>query len=109
LDIIIDEAFIEESILFHYVKELHNYKVYFIGVMCDLSELERREKSRGDREIGLARGQVDVVHKHHSYYDFTVDTTHISTDKCVQEIVSYINNNPMPTGFKRLYNAYHNS
>jgi chloramphenicol 3-O phosphotransferase len=101
-DVIVEEAFIEETIVHHYAEALQDYTVYFIGVMCDLDELERREKSRGDREIGLARWQIHVVHKYGAYYDYVIDTTNQSSSACAEQILAYINNHPRPTGFKQL-------
>jgi len=102
-DIIVDEAFINETISHCYAKILKDYNAYFIGVFCDLAELERREKSRGDREIGLARGQVNNAQKYTSCYDFTIDTTNTSTHECVRQIITYVENNPKPVGFQKLY------
>jgi chloramphenicol 3-O phosphotransferase len=50
--------------------------VFLVGVHCDLDELDRREKDRGDRRIGEGRTHVetDVIHTF-GPYDFDVDTT----------------------------------
>src|SRR3569833_487522 len=48
-----------------------------VGVHCPIDELERREMARGDRGLGYARSQIDIVHEH-APYDLDVDT-HMST------------------------------
>jgi chloramphenicol 3-O phosphotransferase len=50
--------------------------VFLVGVHCDLDELDRRERARGDRRIGEGRGHVETNRIHmFGRYDFTVDTT----------------------------------
>ncbi len=101
-DVIIDEVIFDDNILCHYTKMFEKYTVYFIGVKCDLEELERRETLRGNRELGLVNWLVDHVHKHEKCYDFIIDTTHLSTDICAQEIMNFIKQTPQPEGFKKL-------
>jgi chloramphenicol 3-O phosphotransferase len=50
--------------------------VYLVGVHCDLDELDRRERERGNRRIGEGRTHV-VVDGIHTFgpYDLQVDTT----------------------------------
>jgi chloramphenicol 3-O phosphotransferase len=38
--------------------------VFLIGVHCDLEEIDRRERARGDRRIGEGRAHVetDLIH-----------------------------------------------
>jgi chloramphenicol 3-O phosphotransferase len=50
--------------------------VYLIGVHCELDEIDRRERQRGDRRIGEGRTHVtsDGIHTFGSY-DLEVDTT----------------------------------
>ena len=52
---------------------LQAFDVFFVGVHCDLAELERREKARRDRPIGDARRDFFTVHAH-AEYDFEVDS-----------------------------------
>ena len=55
---------------------LADLDVFLIGVHCDLDELDRRERVRGDRRIGEGRThvQVDGIHTF-GPYDLDVDTT----------------------------------
>jgi chloramphenicol 3-O phosphotransferase len=60
---------------------------FAVGVVCSLDVLEARERSRGDRVLGRARGLVDVVHCFRSY-DVTVDTGTTTLDECVAQILA---------------------
>ena len=55
---------------------LANLDVFMVGVHCALDELDRRERSRGDRRIGEGRTHVedDGIHTF-GPYDLEVDTT----------------------------------
>ncbi len=61
--------------------------VFSVGVTCPLAVLESRERDRGDRVLGRARGLVDVVHSFCDY-DTTVDTAALSTEACVARILA---------------------
>src|SRR5215813_7788332 len=40
---------------------------FWVGVRCPLDVLERRERERGDRPVGAARGQFGLVHTFRAY------------------------------------------
>jgi chloramphenicol 3-O phosphotransferase len=50
--------------------------VFLVGVHCELAEIDRRERGRGDRRTGEGRSHVetDLIHTF-GPYDFDVDTT----------------------------------
>ena|SRR5436190_11256945 len=102
-DVVADVIFVNGSMLCDYVKELKNNTVYFVGIVCSLQELEKREKQRGNRILGLARGHINEVCKNREYYDLIVDTTNLNAVACAQNILHFIQNNPAPMGFKKFY------
>lgn len=61
--------------------------VLTVGVVCPIEILEARERTRGDRVIGRARGLIDVVHSFSSY-DIVVDTGRTQVDTCVSQILA---------------------
>ncbi|MEO1305660.1 MAG: chloramphenicol phosphotransferase [Pseudomonadota bacterium] len=81
MDVILDEVILSKDLWDHWQIVLADLDVFWVGVHCDLEELERREVARGDRVHGQARGQYDIVHKH-ATYDFTVDTTQQTSEAC---------------------------
>src|SRR5262245_56085131 len=68
-------------------KAFNGLAVFSVGVVCPLDILEARERARGDRALGRARGLVDVVHSF-CRYDIVVDTGRAQVDACVAEILA---------------------
>lgn len=66
---------------------LHGRDVFLVGVHCELQELQRRERNRGDRGEGQALWQHQRVHDQGAY-DFEVDTTSSSPIACATAIIS---------------------
>lgn len=52
---------------------LDGFDVFFVGVHCPLNELERREATRGDRPVGDARRDFEMVHRH-TVYDLELNS-----------------------------------
>jgi chloramphenicol 3-O phosphotransferase len=61
--------------------------VFAVGVTCPIDILEARERERGDRVLGRARGLAGVVHGFLTY-DITVDTGAMTPAACVSAILS---------------------
>ncbi|NHJ47554.1 MAG: AAA family ATPase [Asgard group archaeon] len=89
LNMIIDHV-LQENNWFEELRELVEHeKTVFVGIYCNLEELEKREKSRNDREIGIAKYQHERVHENKSY-TVTVDTSKSNPQECVDKIISTI-------------------
>ena len=80
-DVIVDDVIFDSIVLKEAVHTLYNLNVLFIGVFCPLEVAERRERDLGDLVQDLVRAHYDLVHSHGTY-DFTVDTSALSTMKC---------------------------
>ena len=65
----------------HLCNTLGRKNVFLVQLFCELEELEQRELIRGNRRIGLARGQFTRVYSLETY-DLQIDSTHQSTDEC---------------------------
>lgn len=63
--------------------------VFLIGVTCRIEILEARERTRGDRVLGRARGLAEVVHSFMNY-DLTIDTGAQSPEACVAAILAAV-------------------
>ena len=83
-DLIVDDVMLEDE-LEDYRRLLSEFDVAVVGVYASLDVLEAREKERGDRMPGLARGQFDLAHKG-KVYDFTVDTSNATAMDCAKAI-----------------------
>jgi chloramphenicol 3-O phosphotransferase len=75
--------------------------VVLVGVHCPLPELERRERERGDRPVGLAARQIVPVHTH-GLYDMECDTGRATPQECAEQIASFLPRRPTPTAFEQL-------
>ena len=73
-NLILDEVVLNEQLRANWQQLLAGLDVYYVGVYCELPELERRERERGDRVVGQARGQFHTVHQG-MLYDLEIDTT----------------------------------
>lgn len=111
-DIIIDEVLLGDTQLAQYVEAFKGITVYFIGIKCSLDVIEEREILRGDRVIGLGRGQYDKVHAGMREYDMMLDTATAVNGKSssifeyANQILKYIQNNPSPLGFIKMEKAF---
>lgn len=85
VDHILHDSFTREDCL----KVLQGYPTVFVGVHCPLEELERRELIRGDRHIGLARKQLEFVHRG-EVYDIEVNTYLESVSHNAKNIIGYL-------------------
>jgi len=70
-------------------KRLVGYPVIMVKVTCPVEEMNRRELARGDREIGLAAGQANIMVPQKSY-DLIVDTHERSIKDCADLIIKLL-------------------
>lgn len=89
-DVIVDEVLLNDDAFYPYAHALRNHNLVFIGVQCDLVELQRREMQRQDRLVGLANDQIDRVHHGFRPYDLIIDTTHTSPQDGSRKILTFL-------------------
>ena len=70
-------------------KALGGLRVLWVGVRCDGAVAAGREIARGDRTIGMAASQAEVVHRGVTY-DLEVDTTHAEAMECARTIAAQV-------------------
>ena len=61
--------------------------MFRVGVFCPLHVLEARERARGDRIMGRARGLVGIVHGFCDY-DVEVDTCAMDAGTCAGIVIA---------------------
>jgi chloramphenicol 3-O phosphotransferase len=88
--IIIDDVFLggaatQERIRAH----LEELRVLWVGVRCDPAIAASREIARGDRVIGMAALQAEMVHAG-VVYDIEVDTSHTDSLDCARAIAARV-------------------
>jgi chloramphenicol 3-O phosphotransferase len=85
-DLLVDDVFIDPLWLEGWHRELADIALLLVGVVAPTDVLEERERARGNRIVGEARAQVDVIHRGIEY-DLTVDTSRQSPEECARSIL----------------------
>jgi GNAT superfamily N-acetyltransferase len=85
--LIIDDISFGKKQLDPWKKALRECQVLWVGVNAPLDVLEQREKQRGNRIVGSARGQFRKVHAG-ANYDLEIDTHHVTVAQNVERIRS---------------------
>ncbi|MER5398239.1 chloramphenicol phosphotransferase CPT [Streptomyces sp. NPDC002599] len=88
--VIVDEVFLGGAYSQQrWQKALGELQVLWVGVRCDAAVAAGREVARGDRTIGMAESQAEVVHQGVAY-DLEVDTTHAEAMECARTISAHV-------------------
>ena len=95
-DLILDEVVLSNRLEDTWRRALDELPVFYVTIRCALEELERRERERGNRIVGQARGQFGHVTQRMNG-DFTVDTTHLSSEETASQIARAYNEWLLPT------------
>ncbi|MFC7220277.1 chloramphenicol phosphotransferase CPT [Streptomyces polyrhachis] len=61
--------------------------VLWVGVRCDSAVAAEREIARGDRVVGMAAAQAELVHRD-VVYDLEVDTTRAGAMECARAVAA---------------------
>jgi chloramphenicol 3-O phosphotransferase len=88
-NVIVDYVMGERWRLADCVTTFADLDVVLVGVRCPVEELERRERERGNRPIGLAAFQFPIVHEN-MRYDIDVDTSTTDPRACAEQIKTFI-------------------
>lgn len=83
-NMVVDDIFFTDEDA-DYRRLLKQYDFQLVGLSAPLEVVQERERIRGDRDIGLAKGQYDRVHTGR-VYDLEMDTSENSPDQIAQEI-----------------------
>lgn len=87
-NVVIDQVQLLEAHLpshLNFLNILRGYPVLMVHVACPADELRRREKARGDRQIGQAEFQLPMLWPQEGY-DLTVDTHQTPLPICAAQI-----------------------
>lgn len=85
--VIFDHVLHDQAMMDSCTAAFTGLRVFSVGITCDLAILEARERARGDRVLGRARGLADVVHRFCTY-DLTLDSGQLGPEACVDRVVS---------------------
>jgi chloramphenicol 3-O phosphotransferase len=98
IDVVVDDVVLDRWCLEDYVRALDGLDVVIVGVRCSVEVAAEREKQRGDRTIGLARGHHETAHEHVAY-DVEVDTSASTIAECADAIEAILANPPEKRAF----------
>ncbi len=87
LDQVIDDVWLVPDQPAGLQRALAAARTLWVGVHCPLPVAAQRERDRGDRTVGTARGQYGVVHTHQAY-DVDLDTSAATPRHCAQAILT---------------------
>lgn len=85
-DVVVDTVFERPECIEACQRALEGVNVSFVGLTCPVDVLECRERARGNRPVGLARGQSGRIHDG-CVYDLMLDTSELSVDACAARII----------------------
>jgi chloramphenicol 3-O phosphotransferase len=86
VNVIVDEVLLTADDWEGWQAELADVDVTWVAVEATLDVVVRREQDRGDRVIGMAAAQFDVVHSF-ATYDVRVDTGMLTPDEAAVAII----------------------
>lgn len=98
-DVIVDDVLLTRGWLLDYLSALEGVATWFVKVHCPLDVLEARERERGDRNIGQARGQHARIHEG-LVYDLELDTSLLTPEECAARIRERVSG--LPTAFAEM-------
>jgi chloramphenicol 3-O phosphotransferase len=88
-DVVCDDAFLDSSWPVDWASTLDGIDAWLIGLHCRADVLDARERARGDRRPGEARGQADVIHAGIPY-DLSYDSSACSAEMMAKDILKAI-------------------
>jgi chloramphenicol 3-O phosphotransferase len=89
VNLILDHVLLESHWSEECLRLFSPYFLHFIGVFCPTEVLEKRERERGDRQIGLARYTAIRAHQGKKY-DLEVDTSSFTARECAEQIIHHM-------------------
>jgi chloramphenicol 3-O phosphotransferase len=93
INVIADDIFLDRTWYDGWRHDLGGLDAVLVGVVAPLEVLEERERARGDRVVGAARAQLDLVHAWGGY-DVTVDTSTADAAACATAILAALTSVP---------------
>ena len=103
MNTIIDTVTDDDLFLDKAVELLHDCPILFVHVTCPLEEIQRREKERDDRLIGLAEEQLSLLCPLDNTYDITVDTHNNTYEECAGKVIQLLDCSGKFSAFKTLW------
>ena len=91
INVVVDEVSLQADEWHDWCAALEGLDAVWVAMRCDVEVASRREAARGDRALGLVRGQADVVHQFPDY-DLELDTTASPVDEVARQLEEFVVN-----------------
>lgn len=88
-NLIIDEVVLDLQLFRLWQERLKPYQTTFIGLTCKKEILEQRERNRGNRMIGSAVQQSNVIHINKEY-NLILETSNKKSDELAWIIINHL-------------------
>jgi chloramphenicol 3-O phosphotransferase len=85
-DLVIDNAITSRAQAERLVAAVEGHRVLMVSVTCSPGGLEERERTRGDRQVGLASRQIETIDRWLEY-DVRIDTSVLSAHAGAERVV----------------------
>jgi chloramphenicol 3-O phosphotransferase len=102
-NLIVEHIVETEAWMRRLVRLLSEFDVYFVGLRCSLTELEKRERTRGNRKIGEARADHDRI-QDFARYDLELDSTE-PVESNVEKLLASWAGRESPSAFDKMRSA----
>lgn len=99
LNLIIDEVLFSDEDYWDYLELFEESRVIFVAVKPPVEVAESREKARGDRVLGLARGLYPIVYPN-KHYDLEIDSSRLTPEASARQILEFAQAHPRPQAFQ---------
>jgi len=101
IDLVVDTMLAHESWMQESAAALGDHDSLLVRLHCSPDELEKRERARGNRPVGLALWQASTFYKCPDH-DLMIDTTRRSPEECADEIIGAMSTHAHPRALARL-------
>ncbi len=91
INVVVDEVSLQEDEWNDWCAALDGLDAVWVAVRCDVEVASQRETARGDRALGLVRGQSEVVHRF-PRYDLELDTTAAPVEQIARQLEEFVVN-----------------
>ncbi|WP_280174691.1 phosphotransferase-like protein [Enterovibrio nigricans] len=97
--LVLDNAWGSDREKLNLLEALAGFEICLVGVRCHLLVASLREKERGDRALGLAESEYNLVHQH-MRYDAEIDTTQQTPHSAARQLLNFLDSKPQLHGAK---------
>jgi len=100
-DVVVDYIVFDPDFLKPLEQHWQTIATCFVGLFCEATELDRRNRQRPDRLNGMSVEQQQNIHFCRNRYDLELDSTTSPPTQLATALLKYIHNQTIKPGFDR--------